>query len=249
MLKNLKTVVIPRPRISDQIGDELKGLILRGDLKRGVKLPTEEQLAAQLKVSKVSVREALRNLETEGLIEKRRGVHGGSFVAHPGSEKMGEWVVNYFRVGMITPEELVDFRRTLEPALVALAVERRTDKDLRAIKAVIDEIDQGVRRGKMSTHKAVEFHRLIGEACHNRLISMVMEALVKVFEEILAKVPRTLEDAEYDLDHCKKIYETLVQRKKGKAQGLMIDHFRTLAKIIERGKNQGPRKRKIRSRG
>jgi DNA-binding GntR family transcriptional regulator len=78
---------------------------------------------------------------------------------------------------------------------------------------------------------------------------MVMEALVKVFEEILAKVPRTLEDAEYDLDHCKKIYETLVQRKKGKAQGLMIDHFRTLAKIIERGKNQGPRKRKIRSRG
>jgi GntR family transcriptional regulator, transcriptional repressor for pyruvate dehydrogenase complex len=249
MLKSLKTVVIPRPRISDQIGDELKGLILRGDLKRGVKLPTEEQLALQLKVSKVSVREALRNLETEGLIEKRRGVHGGSFVAHPGSEKMGEWVVNYFRVGMITPEELVDFRRTLEPALVALAVERRTANDLEAIKVIIDEIAQGVRRGKMSTHKAVEFHRLIGEACHNRLISMVMEALVKVFEEILAKVPRTLEDAEYDLDHCKKIYETLVQRKKGKAQDLMIDHFRTLAKIIERGKNQGPRKRKIRSRG
>ena len=247
MLKSLKTVVIPRPRISDQIGDELKGLILRGDLKRGVKLPTEEQLAAQLKVSKVSVREALRNLETEGLIEKRRGVHGGSFVAHPGSEKMGEWVVNYFRVGMITPEELVDFRRTLEPALVVLAVERRTAKDLEAIKVIIDEIAQGVRRGKMSTHKAVEFHRLIGEACHNRLISMVMEALVKVFEEILAKVPRTLEDAEYDLDHCKKIYETLVQRKKGKAQGLMIDHFRTLAKIIQREKKSGRKKEKARS--
>jgi len=247
MLKSLKTVVIPRPRISDQIGDELKGLILRRVLKRGVKLPTEEQLAAQLKVSKVSVREALRNLETEGLIEKRRGVHGGSFVAHPGSEKMGEWVVNYFRVGMITPEELVDFRRTLEPALVVLAVERRTAKDLEAIKVIIDEIAQGVRRGKMSTHKAVEFHRLIGEACHNRLISMVMEALVKVFEEILAKVPRTLEDAEYDLDHCKKIYETLVQRKKGKAQDLMIDHFRTLAKIIQREKKSGRKKEKARS--
>jgi len=247
MLKNLKTVVIPRPRISDQIGDELKGLILRGDLKRGVKLPTEEQLAAQLKVSKVSVREALRNLETEGLIEKRRGVHGGSFVAHPGSEKMGEWVVNYFRVGMITPEELVDFRRTLEPALVVLAVERRTAKDLEAIKVIIDEIAQGVRRGKMSTHKAVEFHRLIGEACHNRLISMVMEALVKVFEEILAKVPLTLEDAEYDLEHCKKIYGYLVQRKKKKAQDLMIDHFRTLAKIIQRDKKGGGKREKTRS--
>jgi len=247
MLKNLKTVVIPRPRISDQIGDELKRLILRGDLKRGVKLPTEEQLAGQLKVSKVSVREALRNLETEGLIEKRRGVHGGSFVAHPGSEKMGEWVVNYFRVGMITPEELVDFRQTLEPALIALAVERRTDKDLEAIKAIIDEIDQGVRRGKASTPKAVEFHRLIGEACHNRLISMVMDALVKVFEEILAKVPLTLDDAKYDLEHCKKIYETLVQSEKRKAQDLMIDHFKTLAKIIQREEKSGRKRGKARS--
>jgi len=242
MLRSLQKAVLPRPRLSDQIRDEIKRMILRCDLKRGVKLPTEERLAAQLKVSKVSVREALRNLETEGLIEKRRGMHGGSFVAHPGSEKMGEWVVNYFRVGMITPEELVDFRTTLEPALVALAVDRRTDKDLKAIKALIDEIDQGVRRGKLNTHKAVEFHRLIGEACHNRLISMVMEALVKVFEEILAKVPRTLEDAKYDLDHCKKIYQTLVQRKKVKAQDLMVEHFEILAKIIDRGKRVGQKK-------
>jgi GntR family transcriptional repressor for pyruvate dehydrogenase complex len=247
MLKNLPHVTASRQRLSDRIGDELKRMILHGDLKRGVKLPTEEQLAAQLKVSKVSVREALRNLEAEGLIEKRRGIRGGSFVAHPGSEKMGEWVVNYFRVGMITPEELVDFRQTLEPALVALAVERRTEKDLEGIKSLIDEIDERVRRGQASTPKAVEFHRLIGDACHNRLISMVMEALVKVFEEILAKVPLTLKDAEYDLEHCKKIYETLVQRRKRKAQDLMVDHFTVLAKIIDRGKRVGQRKGKEQS--
>jgi GntR family transcriptional repressor for pyruvate dehydrogenase complex len=247
MLKNLEKAIPRQARLSDQIRDELKRMILEGELKRGVKLPTEEQLAGQLKVSKVSVREALRNLETEGLIEKRRGIHGGSFVAHPGSEKMGEWVVNYFRVGMITPEELVDFRQTLEPALVALAVERRTDKDLRAIKAVIDEIDHGVSRGKKSTPKAVEFHRLIGEACHNRLISMVMEALVKVFEEILAKIPLTLDDAKYDLEHCKKIYGYLVVSNKKKAQDLMIDHFKTLAKIIQREKKGGRKKREVRS--
>jgi len=249
MLKNLEKIVVPRMRISDQIRDELKRMILEGELKRGVKLPTEEHLAGQLKVSKVSVREALRNLETDGLIEKRRGARGGSFVAHPGTEKMGEWVINYFRIGMITPEELVDFRQTLEPALVALAAERRTDKDLRAIKSVIDEIEKGIRRGKASTPKAVEFHRLIGEACHNRLISMVMEALVKVFEEILAKISLTLEDAKYDLKHCKKIYGYLVQGKKKKAQDLMIDHFKTLAKIIERGKKSGRKRRRARSLG
>jgi GntR family transcriptional regulator, transcriptional repressor for pyruvate dehydrogenase complex len=247
MFKNLEKVVVPRPRLSDQIRDEIKRMILHGELKRGAKLPTEEQLAGQIKVSKVSVREALRNLETEGLIQKRRGVHGGSFVAHPGSEKMGEWVVNYFRVGMITPEELVDFRQTLEPALAALAVERRTDQDLRAIKAIIEEIEAGIGRGEASTPKAVEFHRLIGDACHNRLISMVMEALVKVFEEILAKVPLTLDDAKYDLEHCKRIYDTLLHSNKKKAQDLMVDHFRTLAKIIEREQKGGRKRRRANS--
>jgi GntR family transcriptional repressor for pyruvate dehydrogenase complex len=249
MLKNLEKIVAPRSRISDQIRDELKRMILHGELKRGVKLPTEEHLAGQLKVSKVTLREALRNLETDGLIEKRRGTRGGSFVACPGTEKMGEWVINYFRIGMITPEELVDFRQTLEPALVALAAERRTDKDLRAIKAVIDEIEKGIRRGEASTPKAVEFHRLIGEACHNRLISMVMEALVKVFEEILAKIPLTLEDAKYDLKHCKKIYGYLVQGRKKKAQDLMVDHFKTLAKIIARDKKGDRKRRRARSLG
>jgi DNA-binding GntR family transcriptional regulator len=56
MLKTLQKAVLPRQRLSDQIRDELKRMILRGDLKRGIKLPTEEQLAVQLKVSKVSVR-------------------------------------------------------------------------------------------------------------------------------------------------------------------------------------------------
>jgi GntR family transcriptional regulator, transcriptional repressor for pyruvate dehydrogenase complex len=234
MLKKLGKNFPPHTRLSDRIGNELKRMILDGELKRGVKLPTEEQIAGQLKVSKVTVREALKNLESEGLIQKRRGIHGGSFVAHPGPEKMGDWVGNYFRVGMITPAELVDFRQTLEPALAALAAERRTSKDLKAIKAVIDDIDQGVRRGEASTPKALEFHRLIGDACHNRLISMMMEALVRVFEEILAKVTLTLEDAEYDLDHCKRIYDHLVQRKKDKAHDLMMDHFKTLAEIVAR---------------
>lgn len=234
MLKKLQSNVPRQARLSDRIGNELKRMILDGELKRGVKLPTEERIAGQLKVSKVTIREALKNLETEGLIEKRRGIHGGSFVAHPGTEKMGEWFGNYFRVGMITPEELVDFRQTLEPVLAALAAERRTSKDLRAIKAVIDEIDQGVRRGEASTPKALEFHRLIGDACQNRLISMVMEASVKVFQEILAKVTLTLEDAKYDLDHCKSIYDSLVRKKKDEAHDLMMDHFRTLAKIVTR---------------
>jgi GntR family transcriptional repressor for pyruvate dehydrogenase complex len=229
---------IDRTRISDQVKKLLKQAMMDRKLKPGDKIPTEEKMAQQFKVSKVTVREALRDLEAEGLIEKRRGLHGGSFIAHPGSEKIGEWVINSFRFGAITPEELVDFRQILEPALVVLAVERRTDGDLRAIQLIIDEFEEGIRQGKPNRSKAIEFHRLIAEACHNRMISRVMEALVNVFIEILSTIPMTLKDAEVDLEYCKKIFHSLANRNKKRAQALMVDHFKTLTKIIEAHKEK-----------
>jgi GntR family transcriptional repressor for pyruvate dehydrogenase complex len=233
---------IDRTRVSDQVKKILKQAMMDGKYKPGDKIPTEEKMAQQFKVSKATIREALRDLEAEGLIEKRRGLYGGSFIARPGSEKIGEWVINSFRVGTITPEELVDFRQILEPALVSLAVERRTDKDLRAIQLIIQEIEEGILRGKPNRPKAIEFHRLIAEACHNRLISMVMEALVNVFIEILSKIPMTIEDAKVDLDYCKKIYHYLVYSKRKKAHDLMINHFKTLTQIIEHPKRNHRKK-------
>ena len=234
---------IDRTRVSDQVKKILKQAVIDGKLKPGDKIPTEEKMAQQFKVSKVTVREALRDLEAEGLIEKRRGLYGGSFIARPGSAKMGEWMINSFRIGAITPEELVDFRQILEPALATLAVERRTEDDLRAIHLIIKEIEEGIHQGKPNRSKAIEFHRLIAEACHNRLISMVMEALVNVFIEILSKIPMTLEDAKVDLEYCKKIYHYLVCRKKKKAHDLMVNHFKTLTQIIEHPKRNHRKKR------
>jgi GntR family transcriptional repressor for pyruvate dehydrogenase complex len=235
---------IDRARVSDQVKKILKQAVIDGKLKPGDKIPTEEKMAQQFKVSKVTVREALRDLEAEGLIEKRRGLYGGSFITHHGSKKIGELVIDSYRIGAITPEELVDFRQILEPALAALAVERRTDEDLRAIQLIIEEVEEGIRRGRPNRSKAIEFHRLLADACHNRMISMVMGALVKVFEEILSRIPMTLEDAKVDLEHCRKTYDYLAGRNKKKAQDLMVAHFRTLSQIIECQK-KGRRKKRV----
>lgn len=228
-----------RLRLSDQIRDDLKRMILNGDLKRGAKLPNEEQLAVQLKVSKVSVREALRNLETEGLIEKRWGAHGGSFIARPGSDKMADWAVTYFRMGVVSLQELLELRQIMEPGIMDLAIERRTDKDLKAIKDVIDEIDEGVRQGKAIAKIHWEFHRLLGEASHSRLVSMVMKALVKVCEVSLPNDPLSLEVAKSDLEHCRKVYNCLVKREKRKARELIIDGLSLMSEVIEQVKQEG----------
>lgn len=239
MARDFKHARIEKVRISDQIKNALKQSILDGEYKPGDKLPTEEQIAADFNTSKVSAREALREMETEKLIEKRRGMYGGSFVVEPNAEAMGQVMINYYKFGGMTLEELVEFRKLLEPSLVELAVERYTEKDLAAIKENIEITEASIALGKQNQTKAIEFHRLISDACHNRLISAVMEALVKVFEEILSNIPMTMDDAKGDLEYCKQFYTHFQNRDKKKARETMIAHFNTLMDIIERIKGEG----------
>ena len=151
---------------------------------------------------------------------------------------MGQVVINYYRFGGLTPEELVEFRQIIEPELVALATERRTEEDLKAMQANIQEVEKAINKGKPDQGKGIDFHRLIANACHNGLISTVMDAFVKVFLEILSKVPMTLEDARGDLEYSKKFYEYLLHGQKHEARELMITHFNTLSDIIERSKKR-----------
>ena len=87
MQEPFQNIVLRQERLSDQVKNHLKQAILDGKFEPGDRLPPEDQLAAMFKVSKVTAREALREMETEGLIKKRRGIYGCSFVAQPGSER------------------------------------------------------------------------------------------------------------------------------------------------------------------
>jgi DNA-binding FadR family transcriptional regulator len=230
----LKNIMMPFSRLSDRIKAVLKLAIIEGELKPGDKLPTEKQIAAELNVSKVTVREALRDMENEGLIEKRRGIHGGSFVAEPSCAKISELIINYIQFGSLTPEHLTEFRKLFEPSMVALAAKRCSEEDLAAIRTCIDVFEKSLASGEVDPARGTEFHRLIADACHNPLISAVMAAVVDVFEDIIATVPLSLEDARVDLGFCKRFYDCLVERNQEEASSLMKAHFDVLSDIIKR---------------
>ncbi len=234
MNESFQDVFFRKEKLSNQVKEVLKQAILKGEFKPGDRLPSETQLVEQLKVSKVTIREALHEMASEGLIEKRRGIYGGSFVAQPGFNKIGQVMNNFYQFGGLTPEEMVQFRQILEPELVAMAVEQRTKKDLEAMRTNIKEVEAAINKGKPDQAKGIYFHCLIANACHNRLISAVMSALVAVFLDVLSKVPMTLEDARGDLEYNKKFYEFMLNGQKQEARQLMITHFKTLAEIIER---------------
>jgi GntR family transcriptional repressor for pyruvate dehydrogenase complex len=227
---SLEEISFRKVRISDQVEEILKELVLKHNA--GDKIPSEDEIARQLSVSKVTVREALGHLEAQGLIERRRGVYGGTFVAKPTSGKMSEVVMNYYRMGHVTPENLVEFRCTLEPTLAMLAAQRITDPEMEELKRNIESIQSELEQGKADTAMALEFHTLVADACHNPLFSHVMKALTDVFQKVLEQLPLDLEVARYDLDHSKQLYEAFQHRDSSKAYDLMVSHFEKLRHYI-----------------
>jgi DNA-binding FadR family transcriptional regulator len=232
MRKELQDGVIRTERISDQIKSILKQAILDGYFKPGDKFPPEVEIAQKYNVSKVSAREALRELETEGLIQKKRGVFGGSFVVEPGSEKMVDVVTNSYLFGGVSSRDLAEFRRVLEPGLAKLAAQKRTDEDLARMDVCIREIALSIDAGHPDQTKALSFHRLIADACHNPFISGLMEALINVFQRVLAKTP-DIESAKKDITYNQRFYQCIKNRDGKTAETVMAEHFDTLDKMID----------------
>ncbi len=233
MLPTLQDAVIRKERVSDQIKTVLKQAILDGHFKPGDKFPPEVEIAAKYEVSKASAREALRELESEGLIQKKRGVFGGSFVAAPGPEKIMDVVSNAYLFGDVTASDLAELRRILEPGLAAMAAERRTEEDLAAMAACIEQVSRSIDNGTPDQTLAISFHRLIADACHNPFISALMASLVHVFQQVLAKTP-DMETAKQDLVYNRLFYECIRDRDKQRAAEVMADHFDTLDDIIKK---------------
>lgn len=229
----LQNSIIRKERISDQIKTILKQAILDGHFKPGDKFPPEIEIAQKYNVSKVSAREALREMETEGLILKKRGIFGGSFVAEPGSEKMADVVINSYLFGGITAADLAEFRRILEPELIKLAAKRRTDQDLAAMEQSLQDIETSIKEGQLDQTKAIGFHCLIADACHNPFISSLMSAMVGVFQKVLAKAP-TVKLEKKDLEYNRTFFECIRQRDGEKAARVMEKHFDTLEDIIKK---------------
>jgi len=221
-------------RKSDRITQTLKEAILEGRLKPGDKLPTEEQIASQFKVSKVAVREALREMETQGLILKQRGLFGGSYVAEPDLDKIGESVIRCYQFGALSLEALAEFRQILEPALIELAAGRRTEEDLHDLGESIEGCEAALKRGTPDLEKQVAFHVLIARACHNPLIVAVMEAVAKVFEDIAIKLDLSVEDYREDLDYSREFYDCILHGHHIKARRLMFEHFEETKRWIKR---------------
>jgi GntR family transcriptional repressor for pyruvate dehydrogenase complex len=165
------------PRAADVLVQQLRAKILAGELPVGEFLPPERALVEQTGLGRVSVREALRILEVEQLIEPRYGRHGGWLITRPGPEPITRSIDIFLRGQRIQLESILETREALEPSCAMLAARNRTELDIEELEkrgaqleAVVDDVQDYLLEN-------LRWHLAVVEATHSELLIAFVTAL------------------------------------------------------------------------
>jgi DNA-binding FadR family transcriptional regulator len=223
-------------RISNEIVDQVKAAIRDGKLAPGDQLPPERDLVAQLGVSRVTIRDALRTLEAHGLIEVRVGARGGAFVTVPAPGHVGEGIADMLMLASVTPAEVTEARRVFELAAVELACERATDADFVALDDVCERAESSLASGSYDVALSAEFHTLLARATHNAAFALIAETLQGGVQASLrrAKEVDPSAGAPGVAEH-RELVAALRARDAEGARRIMVEHLERTAKRLAAG--------------
>ncbi|MEU9337617.1 FadR/GntR family transcriptional regulator [Streptomyces sp. NPDC048290] len=170
-----------RSALSEQVIAELRNQITSGEWPVGSRIPTEPELVEQLGVARNTVREAVRALAHNGLLDIRQG--SGTYVVAT-SELAG---VMHRRFAGADPRHIGELRSTLESAAARLAAERRTEKDLKQLDALLERREEAWHSGDAEVFVAADatFHLAVVAASHNDVMTQMYADLGEVLRDWL----------------------------------------------------------------
>jgi len=222
------------------VADQIQEAIINGRLKAGDKLPSEMKLKDMFETSRGTIREALRVLEQQGLIDIRTGVNGGAIVRDLSTEKIAEGLDLLMQYQKVSPRHLEEFRHEVEGRVTALAAERATKRDIQRLKHILaealDQLEKGADGQKDFFRLDVKLHIALAEISRNPLFSAVLKM---IHENILGRWLQVSSSHEnilrqnYD-DLC-NIVNAVERGEANESRLLAHDHVRRFHRYMKKG--------------
>jgi len=214
-----------RNRVYHNVFEELQQRIRRGDWLPGERMPSISQLAKELNVGAGSIREALRSLQSIGLVK----IEHGSGVYVEGTRPSTELSSHFQHVGDGLILALAETRRILEPELASLAAERATEEELMEIEDLVRQMEEDSKRGKDFADLDVLFHRQIAQSARNPILYQTMEGVSDLFLESRRAILLDPDALLRALRYHALIAEALRQRNAPQARLLMQGHMNSMS--------------------
>lgn len=224
MKKNLKLFKpVKKTRVYEEIVAKIKDMIDKGRFKSGDQLPVERELAEVFRVSRSSVREAIRSLESQGLLESRQG--NGTYIAKHPVESLVNPLASVICSEKDGQRELFEMRRLIEPQLAWLAAERATDEEIRLMEKTLSLQEREIARGGSGTEIDRNFHYLLAGAARNRFLLHIVDNNMNFFLESRDNFLQVEGRPGKSIQRHRELLDAIKAREPEKAAQAMREHL------------------------
>jgi len=207
--------------------------ILSRELREGARLPSETELARQFGVNRSTVREALRELESGGLLERRPGSKLMT-VSRPRHLAVAKDVSRALALHDVTFLEVWEALSQFEPPFAEIAARNRSPEDLESLSSACERFTQENAETEKAVHHAAEFFRAIGRATHNQVLALVQEPLLHLLEPSLRVMIDKVPQARSRIVAAqRRILDAIAKRDAEAARAWMTRHIRDFRKGYE----------------
>ena len=233
-----------RARAFDSIVRQIRDDILRGRRKPWDRLPPEQVLAEQFRVSRTGVREAVRVLESQGLVRVRHGYAGGVFVAEVGLTPVLGALETSLQLGQLQVNDLYEARVLFEPTMTRLAVDRGGDMILEQLEANVGRTKAMLSAGSDVFAANLEFHAILARGAGNQVFALVMQALLELLESLDREYPTNRGISRKAVHDHAELVAAFRAKDAARAEQVMVKHLRDLEGRFARIQEQMGRLRK-----
>lgn len=217
--------------IKDQVFEQLKNQILQHTWMPGTKIPSENTLAKELGVSRISVREAIKMLSSLGLLSTRQG--GGTYVREYKGEVMMNPLFPMLALDVTDIYDVLEYRKIVERGTVAIVVEKATDEDIENLENIYKEMLTHTDDAEYFSKADLEFHLCLAKATKNPIVIKINNIIKSILINSMENIVNSL-GVEDGLFYHRQILDAIKARDGEKAQELMQVHIvRTIERLKE----------------
>lgn len=215
----------PLTKTSEVVARHLADQIIDQKLPPGTRLPAEKEMIEAFDVGRSTLREALRLLETRGVLTIKRGPGGGPVVRRPRPEDLGDALSLILQFEGASLREVIDARQALEPTIARLAAERITDEEIDELQATIDAMRSEAGDHAVFLEQNWVFHSTISQAADSIPLRAFVDSLKSIWDGAFVGVSYSARRHHGVADAHQKIVDVLRHRDPEAATAAMNNHL------------------------
>ncbi len=221
---------IKKQSVTQQASEVLNDYILNGNLKAGDFLPSEKELCKQIGIGRSTLREAIKILESQGLVRKK---HGFGVVIVDESDRVVKDLLKMMIVKRGSAmKELIDVRTANELKTTELAAINATDEDIQKIEHHLNIMRDNMTSTEAYVKADIDFHMAIAESSKNKVFFLILQTIRPLLEEMIEETLKYNHRPEQSMGYHEKIYSAIKEHRPSAAVKAMREHLNATEKML-----------------